>query len=250
MRSARQALWGLLIALVSSSIILGSFALSLAEGGMTAQFPAGSASSQLPSKPPVTPLEGTTALPLPPTATHTPPPPPTNCPSPTGWQAYLVQPGDTLDELATRYRLPSEQIITANCLLTNSLLPGSYLYLPPIPTPTPKRTALACGAPAGWIRYTIQKGDTLYSLAQYYGVTVELLQQANCMNTTTLIAGKQIYVPNKPTRTPSPTPQPVFTFTPSQTQVTPSATLLPDTATPTGTNTPIPTNTEEPSATP
>jgi len=246
MRIARQILWGLSIALFSSGIILGSLSLSLAEGDMAALLPTMPLPlSPSPTFPPFTPPVGTTSIPIPPTETFTPfvVTPPTNCTPPAGWLAYLVQPGDTLEGLAERYRIPSEQLSQANCLMTASLLPGSYLYVPPVPTrtsqanclmtasllpgsylyvpPVPTRTPVPCGAPSGWIRYTILKGDTLYSLAQYYQVTVQQLQRANCMGSSTiLITGKQIYVPPMPTRTPP------LTFTPSLT-LTLTSTLTP-----------------------
>ncbi|NCP15829.1 LysM peptidoglycan-binding domain-containing protein [bacterium] len=257
MRIARQILWGLSIALFSSGIILGSLSLSLAEGDMAALLPTMPLPlSPSPTFPPFTPPVGTTSIPIPPTETFTPfvVTPPTNCTPPAGWLAYLVQPGDTLEGLAERYRIPSEQLSQANCLMTASLLPGSYLYVPPVPT----RTPVPCGAPSGWIRYTILKGDTLYSLAQYYQVTVQQLQRANCMGSSTiLITGKQIYVPPMPTRTPPLTFTPSLTLTltstltPTPSPVTPSATPLPATATPTASDTPTqtPTNSPVPTAT-
>jgi LysM repeat protein len=228
MRIARQILWGLSIALFSSGIVLGSLSLSLAEGDMAALLPTTpSLSSPSLTFPPFPSLAGTTSTPIPSTATFTSPPPLTNCPPPAGWQAYLVQPGDTLEGLAERYRVPVDQLSQANCMMTTSLLPGLYLYVPPVLT----RTPAPCGPPSGWIRYTILKGDTLYTLAQYYLVTVQQLQKANCMgNSTILYAGRQIYVPPMPTRTPSPTPTSSLTptststLTPTQTPVTPSAT--------------------------
>ncbi|MDP3185860.1 MAG: LysM peptidoglycan-binding domain-containing protein [Anaerolineales bacterium] len=227
MQSARQILWGLLIALVSSGIILGGLSLSLAEGEPL-PYPS-------PTFPPFTPPAGVTSTLVPPTETPTPPPPPTNCPPPARWQAYLVQPGDTLEGLAICYRVSAEELIRANCLVTASLLPGAYLYVPPVPT----RTLIPCGPPSGWIRYTVLKGDTLYSLAQYYQVTVQQLQQANCMGgSTSLYTDRQIYVPPKPTRTPSPTPTPSATPTASDTP-TPTLTVAPsDTPTPGDTPTP------------
>jgi LysM repeat protein len=250
MRIARQILWGLSIALFSSGIILGSLSLSLAEGNMAALLPTTpSLSPSSPTFPPFTPPVGTTSPPIPPIATFTPTPPPTNCPPPAGWQAYLVQPGDMLEGLAERYRVPADQLSQANCLMTTSLLPGSYLYVPPVPT----RTPVPCGAPSGWIHYTVLRGDTLYSLAQYYQVTVQQLQQANCMgNSTILYTGRQIYVPPMPTRTPSPTP--TASLTPASTSnLTPTASDTPTptpTETPTQTSSPVPTDTDTPSATP
>lgn len=246
MQSARQFLWGLLIALFSIGIILGGLSLSLAEGDMAAPLPTTPVPPS-PIFPLFTPSAGVTSTLVPPTETPTPPPPPTNCPPPAGWQTYLVQPGDTLEGLAIRYRVSAEELIRANCLVTTSLLPGAYLYVPPVPT----RTPIPCGPPSGWIRYTVLKGDTLYSLAKYYQVTVQQLQQANCMGgSTSLYTGRQIYVPPKPTRTPSPTPTSTATVTPTQTPVTPSVTPLPTTATPTASDTPTQTPTEIPSETP
>jgi LysM repeat protein len=250
MRIARQILWGLLIALFSSGIILGSLSLSLAEGDMAVFLPT-TPSLSPPSLafPPFTLLAGTTSTPIPSTANITPPAPLANCPPPAGWQAYLVQPGDTLEGLAERYLVPADQLSQANCLMTTSLLPGSYLYMPLVPT----RTPVPCGPPSGWIRYTILKGDTLYSLWQYYQVTVQQLQKANCMgNSTILYAGRQIYVPPMPTRTPSPTP--TFSPTPTSTStLTPTAsdtpTLTP-TETPTQISSPDPTDTNTPELTP
>ncbi len=226
MQTTRQLLWGLLIAVFSSGIILGGFSLSLAEGEMAAP---------IPTSPPFTPSTEMTVDSVPPTVTTNATTfvvtPPTDCPSPAGWLAYLIQPGDTLDELAAHYRISTEQLSQANCLMTVGLMPGAYLYVPPVPT----RTPIPCGSPPGWIRYTILKGDTLYSLAQYYQVTVKQLQQANCMGgSTSLYTGRQIYVPPKPTRTPSPTPTSTSTVTPIPSEI-PS-----ETPSPMPTDTPIP----------
>ncbi len=99
---------------------------------------------------------------------------------------------------------------------------NTIIYLPPLPTATPTAiptatptatlfyltlTPVPCGAPAGWITYIIKSGDTLSHLAWAYNTTVYELQVANCMgNSTFLIAGQPLKVPNVATRTPSPTP--------------------------------------------
>jgi len=233
--------------MVSSGIILGGLLLSLAEGNVTISLPAThTLSPSSPTLPPLTPLGEIISTSVPPAATFTPLPPPTNCPPPAGWQTYLVQAGDTLEGLAGRYNVSADQLSQANCLTTDSLLPGSYLYVPPAPT----RTPVPCGPPSGWIHYTVLKGDTLYSLAQYYRVTVQQLQQANCMgNSTVLYTGRQIYVPPMPTRTPLPTLTSTSTLTPTQAPVTPSTTpIASDTSTQTPTETPS--DTPTPSYTP
>lgn len=246
MRNMRQVLLGLGIGLVSLVIILGGLALSLTEGNMTAptQTPPSTAT---PTWQPYTPPSESPS-PQPPTATFTLPPPPTTCPPPGGWVAYVVQAGDTLAGLAARYRTSEEALIQANCLVAASLLPGSVLYVPPVPTQTP----VPCGPPRGWATYTVRAGDTLYHISQVYGITVRQLQDANCLGNSTVIrSGQTLYVPPWATRTPVPSASPTPSRTPTRTPVTPGPTGTP-TATPTETFTPSPTepSTATPSGTP
>ena len=262
MRNARQIVTGLLIALVSIGIILGGFSLSLAEGGLTGRAPA-SPTVPSPTWMPFTPFTVTdtpativTELSLTPTLTFTPPPTPVNCPPPIGWLVYIVQPGDTLDLLVFRYNTTSAAIIQANCLLSTTILPGSILYLPPVPTATP----IPCGAPSGWVIYIVKPGDTLYNISQLYNITVGELQRANCLNTTIIHVGQKLYVPpwapktftptitltatgtNSPTATATETPTSATTDTPTITSV-PSDT---PTTEPTNTPTPVPSDAPTP----
>lgn len=241
MRGTRQILLGLVVGLASLVITLGGLALALTEGNLTAPTqtlpPTGTPTWQPYTPPPESPTP-----PAPP-ATFTLPPPPTTCPPPSGWVAYVVQPGDTLADLAARYRTSEEALRQANCLLTASLLPGSVLYVPPVPT----RTPVPCGPPPGWVQYTVRTGDTLYHLSQIYGITVRQLQDANCMGSSTLIrAGQTLYVPPWATRTPVPSASPTPSRTPTRTPVTPGPSGTP-TATSTGTSTSLPTETPSPS---
>ena len=111
-------------------------------------------------------------------------------------------------ESQQRYHTGVAELQQANCLQAAELMPGSVIYVPPLPTQTP----LPCGRPYGWIVYIIRPGDTLYHLSQAYGVSVASLQTANCMGSSTLLhVGDKLYVPPWATRTPSPTfPAPVI----------------------------------------
>jgi LysM repeat protein len=219
MKNLRQLFMGVLIALVSIGLLLGGFSLSLAEGNniatstaTTTPIPTAAPSLMPTSSPtwqPFTPSVSTTPSPGSPTLrptrtpslTSTPPPPPTNCPPPLGWLVYFVQPGETLDSIATRYRISTPILQGANCLVTKELLPGVVLYVPPMRTQTP----LPCGAPSGWVVYIVQPGDTLYRLSQTYATTVADLQRANCMGASTLLhTGQALNVPY-------PVPPPVST---------------------------------------
>ncbi|MCP4540437.1 MAG: LysM peptidoglycan-binding domain-containing protein [Chloroflexi bacterium] len=50
--------------------------------------------------------------------------------------------------------------------------------------------------PNGWLKYTVQTGDTLYALAKRSDVSVEDLMRTNCLTETTLIAGQTtLFIP-------------------------------------------------------
>jgi LysM repeat protein len=96
--------------------------------------------------------------------------------------------------------------------------PSTTLPKPPTPiSPTPAPVILpdtetpvvasptSCEPPTGWVEYVVQAGDTLFQIGASFGVTVEELQDANCLGTSTVIyVGDVLYVPNVPTRTAVP----------------------------------------------
>ena len=60
--------------------------------------------------------------------------------------------------------------------------------------PNPGNTAVCGLVPAGWRLYTVQPGNTLYSLARQSGTTITAIQQANCLYGQ-LMAYTQIWLP-------------------------------------------------------
>ena len=97
-------------------------------------------------------------------------------------------------------------------------------------TPTPPRAriqlvaaptqplATTCPTPAGWEAYTVLKGDTLHSLAEARQTSEELVIKKNCLDGTTLIPDKLLYLPYAPTPTATAlVPTATFTPTPSPT---------------------------------
>lgn len=154
------------------------------------------------------------------------------CPIPKGWEAEIVQVDDSLQELAASRAITIKAILDGNCLVSQNLLVGTTLYLPKLViTPSQTGTLPAstltltltprCGVPRGWVRYTVQPGDTLFKLSLVFGVSVPDLQFANCLTTTLIRNGDSLWVPFIPTRqpsqtrTPTPTPIPTATFSPT-----------------------------------
>ena len=271
MKNFQQALRGIIIALASFGLILGGFSLSLTEGNITSApapehtlvttYPATSQSvTPLANSPTVPRISTPTPSPTPTsnltsTLTATLPLLPTNCTPPAGWLPYVVQPGETLAEIAALNHVSITELQQANCQqMTTGLIPGAVIYVPPVPSQTvvsvPSHTPVACGRPRNWIVYIVRPGDTLYRLSLAYGVSVGELQRANCMGSSILLqVGKPIYVPPWSPITPLPTipviiPTVIPTNTPTtslpsdtpvgltETPILPTETLIPPTETP------------------
>jgi LysM repeat protein len=260
----RQVGGGFFLGVLSIALVLGGFALAMAEGGLIPPLvsrpsPTPIPQSAYPTLELLPPLDGstqTTDSSETPTATltNTPPPPPTACPPPAGWVAIAVQPFDTLVSLAQTYRIPVSQLKQANCLLSDELVGGSYMYVPPLATVT----RIACGPPAGWVVYIVQPGDTLFRIGLLYRVSVAQLQQANCLGASSAIySGQRLRVPNVATSTATFTPVISATVTLTATleltvgtPLSPTADLtLSPTPTPEASNTPTQTPTVGPTAT-
>ncbi len=89
--------------------------------------------------------------------------------------------------------------------------PATETAAPPTAIPSASSTSPSplmpgCPQPSGWIVYIVQPGDTLTGLAWRAGVTTYALMQANCLSTSTIRPGQQIYLPL--TFYASPTPRP------------------------------------------
>ncbi|MDZ4769183.1 MAG: LysM domain-containing protein [Chloroflexota bacterium] len=69
----------------------------------------------------------------------------------------------------------------------------------PVPGQTGGGSSTTCLAPAGWVVYVIEPGDSLGLLAEATGTTIDLLVSANCLADASLItAGQPIYLPTEP----------------------------------------------------
>ncbi len=100
--------------------------------------------------------------------------PSTNIPNTT---TYTVKKGDTLYSIANKYNVTVDSIKQANNLINNTLSIGQILIIP--------STNIS-----NTITYTVKKGDTLYSIANKYGVTVDYIKQTNNLTNNTLSIGQ------------------------------------------------------------
>lgn len=99
------------------------------------------------------------------------------------WLHHQVRGGDTLYDIARRYRLTVEAIKTANNLRGNRLSIGQSLMLPTSASAygtgvKPVRTTTRSGEP---IIHRVRRGETLSSIARRYNVLVRQLAEWNFM---------------------------------------------------------------------
>ena len=149
----------------------------------------------------------------------------------------------TTEQVVSSEATPTIMEMTAtNVQLPSSTVPENTVAAPEIKPPTATKnppTALptTCGVPPGWEIYIVQVGDTLSSIAAAQGVSVQQLQNANCLTSAAVYIGQRLYVPHAVNANPIP-PTKTATNAPTATRA------LPDTAVPT--NTQVPTATEIP----
>jgi LysM repeat protein len=278
-------LFGTLAALVSIFIVLGSFALAIAEGNLRQVLVAALSPSNTPTLLPTSLPSPATPIPGQPTYTSTTPPTSTAtatqvtptetpmCPPPVGWVRITLTSRETLANLAGEYGIGVDEMANKNCTTAiDTLLPAGTDVNVPLPTPTPTHLPTStptktlipppvpaptrCVPPMGWTPYIVKHGDTLYHIASLYGLNYRYLQQVNCLSDPNRLAvGQTIFVPNTPTITPTSSETPLPTHTPppppsSTPSPLPSNTPPPPTPQPQPTETPTlePTHTPEPTS--
>jgi membrane-bound lytic murein transglycosylase D len=101
------------------------------------------------------------------------------------WRFHIVKDGETLDGIATALHAHATEIATANDLTGNKQIEaGDELVIP----------IAAAAAPPGQQRYTLRSRDTLITVADRFGVTVEQLRAWNHLSSNRVAPGKSLYV--------------------------------------------------------
>jgi peptidoglycan endopeptidase LytE len=105
--------------------------------------------------------------------------------------SYVVEAGDCLWSIANVNGISVNSIKQLNGLSSNFIYAGQVLILSSTEV---KKTVPSSPAIISQSVYTIQPGDTLWSIAQKFGTTVDYLKINNGLTSNTLYAGKTLLV--------------------------------------------------------
>ena len=104
---------------------------------------------------------------------------------------YIVQKGDTLYSIALKYDTTPQAIISKNNLTSDILSIGQVLTIPKDVESTGSDEDLDI-----LDTYVVQKGDTLYSISNTYGVSVNAIKKANDLKSDILTIGQVLTISN------------------------------------------------------
>ncbi|MCM1321657.1 MAG: M23 family metallopeptidase [Bacteroides sp.] len=121
---------------------------------------------------------------------------------------YVVQKGDTLYSIGRKYQVTVAELCEANGIADSSVLKaGQKIIIPSKENPPAPSASKDAGIPDKTESYTVQKGDTLYSIARRMGITVDILKILNQMSgNNTIKVGQILSVPQKTSEHASPPP--------------------------------------------
>lgn len=100
---------------------------------------------------------------------------------------YTVKKHDTLFSLAKKYDVTVDQLKEKNELMSDKIYAGQALLVPHLESHNENN-------------YSVQRGDTLYSLAKKYETTIAHLKQLNGLDSDQINIGQSILVPFEQTK--------------------------------------------------
>jgi LysM repeat protein len=109
---------------------------------------------------------------------------------------HTVAEGETLYSIAREYNLSTDQLKARNDLTSNQLTPGQQLKIESNGKNDPEEEqARKANNPDQVRTHTVKKGETLYSIAQEYDTSVEVIKKSNDLDEPTLDPGQELLVP-------------------------------------------------------
>ena len=102
------------------------------------------------------------------------------------YDTYTVQPEDSLYSIANKFNISINDLIDFNAFPTTILTPGEIIRIPKGLVSNKENV------------YIVKPGDTLYRIANVYGVSINDIINANNLSSNILSVGQEIIIPIKP----------------------------------------------------
>ena len=102
------------------------------------------------------------------------------------YDVYQVMDGDSLYSIANKYNISVNDLIDYNALPSTIISTGEIIKIPKVIVPDNKNI------------YIVKPGDTLYRIANIYGVSIDDIINANNLTSNILSIGQKIVIPLKP----------------------------------------------------
>ena len=101
---------------------------------------------------------------------------------------YTVASGDSLWSIANRFGVTVNDLKSANSLTSNLLSIGQVLIIPTAGSNFPTNPT--------YTTYTVVSGDSLWSIANKFGTTVDAIKTLNNLTSNLLSIGQVLQIPN------------------------------------------------------
>lgn len=95
-------------------------------------------------------------------------------------ELYIVKAGDTLYNIAKKYKTTWQELMRINNLTSTLLRIGKQLIVP--------------GNINNSINYYVEEGDTLYNISQKFNTDIDVIKKLNNLNTDDVILGQMIII--------------------------------------------------------
>ena len=103
------------------------------------------------------------------------------------WRFHVLSSGESLEDVARQYHVSTSEIAFVNQLSSTTDLGGvDSLVIPVAPAAAPSSARSST--------YKVQRGDTLITVADRFGVTVDQLRRWNNLRSGTVSAGRRLYI--------------------------------------------------------
>lgn len=112
---------------------------------------------------------------------------------------HKVKSGDTIGQIAERYKVSASKLRQWNNLKSNKIIIGQTLKIysdASVNDVTEKNNTKSKTNTYGKIEHKVQRGESLYTIAEKYGTSIESIKSANNLNSNKLLIGQTLTILN------------------------------------------------------